>query len=302
MTLLLGAFILTLTQSIIQGIIQGLTEFLPVSSSGHLSVFQYFTGINGESGALFSIILHLGTLIAVIAAFWGDIWELIVEFFAMMGDIFARRFSLKKANPRRRMILLLLVSLLPLFAVVGFKDIMEAPSRDNSIVLEGVCFLITSAMLFLGDSVYQGHIKADRMSFRAAAAIGVVQAIAPLPGISRSGSTLSTGLVLGLDKAFAVSFSFIMGIPAVCGALLLESVDIIGGNFDIPLPQVIAGLVCSIVFGLLAIKMVRWLVASNKLRWFGIYMLIIGVITVGIGVYDTFNAHAIQNFTMSLFG
>ena len=294
---------MTLAQSIIQGIIQGLTEFLPVSSSGHLSVFQYFTGINGESGALFSIILHLGTLIAVIAAFWGDIWELIVEFFAMAGDIFTRRFSLKNANPRRRMILLLIVSVLPLFAVVAFKDIMEAPSRDNNVIIEGICFLVTSAMLFLGDSVRQGRIKADKMSFRAAAAIGVVQAIAPLPGISRSGSTLSTGLVLGLDKAFAVSFSFIMGIPAVCGALVLESVDVIkSGEFSIPLESVAAGLICSVVFGLLAIKMVRWLVASNKLRWFGAYMLIIGVITLSVGIYDVMNAHAIQNFTMSILG
>ena len=221
----------------------------------------------------------------------------------MMGDIFTRRFSLKSANPRRRMILLLIVSVLPLFAIVAFKDIMEAPSRDNNVIIEGICFLITSAMLFLGDSVRQGRIKADKMSFRAAAAIGVVQAIAPLPGISRSGSTLSTGLVLGLDKAFAVSFSFIMGIPAVCGALLLESVDVIkSGIFDIPLTHVAAGLICSVIFGLLAIKMVRWLVASNKLRWFGIYMLAIGVITLSIGIYDIFNAHAIQNFTMSLFG
>lgn len=293
---------MTLTQGIIQGIIQGLTEFLPVSSSGHLSVFQYFTGQSGETGALFSIVLHLGTLIAVTIAFWRDIWEIICEFFAMIGDAFSKKPVFSSCNPRRRIIPLLIVSLLPLFITLIFKDVIEAPSRDNSIVIEGICFLVTAAMLFLADSVPAGRTKADRMSYRAAAMIGVVQAIAPLPGISRSGSTLSTGLILGLDRSFAVSFSFIMGIPAVCGALLLELKDIIGGDLALPVSVIAAGLICSAVFGVLAIKMVKWLVASNKLRWFGTYMLIIGVLTLGVGIYDTFNAHAIQKMVMGILG
>jgi len=290
---------LTLLEAIIQGIIQGLTEFLPVSSSGHLSLYQYFSGQSGESGALFSLVLHLSTLIAVFVAFRTTIWALICEFFRMVGDLFHGKLRFTKVNPQRKMIFLLVVSLLPLFITLLLKDILRSVAVDNSIIVEGVCFLVTSVMLLMADNC-AGRTKASGMTYRAAATIGLVQAFAPLPGISRSGSTLSTGLVLGLDRSFAVSFSFIMGIPAVCAALLLDAKDIIGGGLGIPASVIIVGLVFSTVFGLLAIGMVRWLVASQKLRWFGYYTLVLGIVVLGVGLYDTFFNHAIQNAIIAM--
>ncbi len=292
---------MSITEAIIQGIIQGMTEFLPISSSGHLSLYQYFTGQSGESGALFALVLHLGTLLAVFVAFWGTIWGLIVEFFHLLGDLFRGRFSFKGANPQRRMIFLLVVSLLPLFLTLLLKDVLRGVAEDNNIIVEGVCFLVTSVMLLMADRC-TGRITARGMSYRAAAAVGLVQALAPLPGISRSGSTLSAGMMLGLDRAFAVNFSFIMGIPAVCAALLLDAKTILEGGLDLPPSVIIIGLVFSVVFGLLAIGMVRWLVASQKLRWLGYYTLLLGIFVLGAGIYDAISGHALQNLMIALLG
>ncbi len=292
---------MSMTEAVIQGIIQGLTEFLPVSSSGHLALYQYFTGNNSESGALFSLVLHLGTLLAVLIAFWSSILPLIIEFFSMVGDLFRGRLRLDTRREERRMIFLLIVSLLPLGLTFLLKDILQGTAADGNIVVEGVCFLVTSALLLLADSCPPGRIRAKQMSYRAAVAIGFAQAVAPLPGISRSGSTLSTGLILGLDRKYALDFSFIMGIPAVLGALLLDAKEILGGGLAIEPGVVAAGLATSLVFGLLAIGMVRWLVSSRKLRWFGFYTLVLGVVTLGIGICDVLFGHPVQAAVIAFF-
>ena len=208
-------------QAILQGMIQGLTEFLPVSSSGHLSIFQYFTGLSGESGAFFSIVLHLGTLFAVILAFFPTIWGLICEAFAMLGDIFRGRFTFRRVSPKRKMIFLLIVSLLPLVFVVFLKDFYESFSTDDGIIVEGLCLIVTGILLTLACQCPDTGKNAAGMKYSDALAIGLAQAIAPMPGISRSGSTVAVGMMMGLGKKFAVTFSFIMGIPAVLGAVIL---------------------------------------------------------------------------------
>lgn len=292
---------LSIWEAIIQGIIQGLTEFLPVSSSGHLSLYQYFTGRGGETGALFSLVLHLGTLIAVFIAFWGTIWPLVCEFFSMLGALFTGKLDLKRPNAKRRMILLLIVSLLPLGITFLIKDPIRAVAADNDIIVEGICFIVTGILLMLADRCVKGRHNAKDMSYRSALVIGTAQAIAPLPGVSRSGSTLSMGLLLGLDQKFAVSFSFIMGIPAVAGAILLDAKEIIGGGLQIPLPVLIAGLVTSAVFGIIAIGMVRWLVMGEKLRYFSYYTLILGSAVTVVGIYELVSDHHLQAVISALF-
>ena len=293
---------MSIWEAFIQGIIQGLTEFLPVSSSGHLALYQYFTGQSGESGALFVLVLHLGTLVAVFVAFWKTIRELIVEFFSAIPDLFFGRLDIRHPSPNRKFIFLLIVSLLPLFLTLLFKDPLRAVAEDNDILVEGVCFLITSGMLLSADKMTRGRKTAANMSYRAALTIGMVQAVAPLPGISRSGSTLSAGLALGLSQKFAVTFSFIMGIPAVCAALLLDIPEIISGGLNTPVSVIFVGLITSMVFGILAIQMVRWLVASQKLRWFGYYTLVLGSVTVVIGICEKLLDHPIQKMIVGLLG
>lgn len=285
---------MTIWDALFQGIIQGLTEFLPVSSSGHLSLIQYFTGQSGETGVLFSILLHLGTLIAVFLAFYKTIFQLFFEALAMIGDIFTGRFSFKRLNPERRMILMLILSLVPLLFFVLLKDFYSGVSSDNDIIVEGVCFLITGVLLLVSDRMSRGAINMSNMRPRDALAMGIAQGIAPLPGVSRSGSTVAAGLMMGLERQYAVTFSFIMGVPAVLGANILEVGDALGENFPLSLPVVLTGVIAAIVFGLLAIKMVQWLVTTDKFKYFGYYTLVLGTVTVILGIIEQRTGHMIQ--------
>lgn len=196
---------MSILSAILQGILQGLTEFLPVSSSGHLSLYQYFTGINSESSVTFSVMLHLGTLLAVIIAFWPTVWQLLKEFFLLFADLFRGRLFKQKATPYRRMLYLLILSCVPLLLVLPLQDLITSVSADNDILVEGICFLITSALLFLADRAPRGHRDASTMKGKHALAIGVAQLFATLPGISRSGSTISVGQLCGLERSYAVS-------------------------------------------------------------------------------------------------
>jgi len=291
---------MTIWDALIQGIIQGLTEFLPVSSSGHLSLVQYFTGNSGETGALFSVLLHLGTLLAVFIAFRKTIWQLIVEAFAMLDDLLHRRFSFRHMNPERKMIWLLILSEVPLLFFVLIKDFYTAVSSDNDIMVEGVCFLITGLLLLLSDRLGSGKVDMGSMGPKAALAMGVAQGIAPLPGISRSGSTVAAGLLMGLDRGFAVTFSFLMGVPAVLGANLLEVGDALAEPFPISLPVMIVGIGTSLLFGLIAIKLVQWLIHTEKFKYFGYYTLLLGTVTVLLGLYELKSGRALQGLLSSL--
>ena len=284
--------------ALIQGVVQGLTEFLPVSSSGHLSLVQYFTGNSGETGAFFSILLHLGTLIAVFIAFRKTIWELIVEAFSMLADIFRRRFSFKTMNGKRRMIWMFVLSEIPLLFFLLVKDYISMVSADNSILIEGFCFTVTGVLLLLADKLGSGKTNMDTMSPKDALAMGFAQSIATLPGISRSGSTVAAGLLMGLDRGYAVTFSFIMGVPAVLGANLLELMDVLGEPFPVEPAVALVGVAAAVIFGLLAIKMVQWLIHTDKYKWFGYYTLALGALVILIGIIEWSTGHMIQHMLL----
>ena len=284
--------------ALIQGVVQGLTEFLPVSSSGHLSLVQYFTGNSGETGAFFSILLHLGTLIAVFIAFRKTIWELIVEAFSMLADIFRRRFSFKSMNGKRRMIWMFVLSEIPLLFFLLVKDYISMVSADNSILIEGFCFTVTGVLLLLADKLGSGKTNMDTMSPKDALAMGFAQSIATLPGISRSGSTVAAGLLMGLDRGYAVTFSFIMGVPAVLGANLLELMDVLGEPFPVEPAVALVGVAAAVIFGLLAIKMVQWLIHTDKYKWFGYYTLALGALVILIGIIEWSTGHMIQHMLL----
>ncbi len=287
---------MSIWEAIIQGIVQGLSEFLPISSSGHLSLLQYLFGINGEAAASFSVLLHFGTLVAVFAAFYKTIWKLIAAFFGLIGDIFRGKFSWKNAEPEKRMVLLLIISCVPLLAFYFLSDFYNSLSADNDIVVEGCCFLLTSLLLFVSDRCVKGTKTAKDMTVRDALTVGVVQGIAPLPGLSRSGSTISTGLLCGLTREYAVSFSFIMGIPPVLAANLLEVKDLVkdgtgSAMAEIGVLSAVLGIAMAAVVGFLSIKMVRWLVKKDKFTVFAWYTLILGTFTVVVGIIDHLVGH-----------
>ena len=274
-------------EAIMQGIIQGLTEFLPVSSSGHLSLYQHFTGNSGEGALLFSAVLHLGTLVAVFTAFRKTIWELIKELGFMIKDIFTGKFKWKEMNPPRRAIIMMIISLLMLIPFYIFKDFFEGVSEDSDIIVEGICFLYTATILFFSDRCVKGNKKFGDITVKNAVTVGAFQGVALLPGVSRSGSTISGGLFCGFERETAVQYSFILGIPAILGGCLLQVKDAVDQKaMDIEPLNFAVGFIVSAIVGICAIKMVNWLVKSDKFKIFAVYTLILGVVVIGIGIFE----------------
>lgn len=291
---------MSILSAILQGILQGLTEFLPVSSSGHLSLYQYFTGINSESSVTFSVMLHLGTLLAVIIAFWPTVWQLLKEFFLLFADLFRGRLFKQKATPYRRMLYLLILSCVPLLLVLPLQDLITSVSADNDILVEGICFLITSALLFLADRAPRGHRDVSTMKGKHALAIGVAQLFATLPGISRSGSTISVGQLCGLERSYAVSYSFILGLPAVLAAGILDLHDAATAGIGIEWGTALIGMAAALIFGLLAIRLVNYLIKSDKFRIFAIYTLVLGSVVVILGIAEKITGNAVRAFITGL--
>lgn len=275
---------------IIQGIIQGLTEFLPISSSGHLSVAQHFLGVE-ESTLLISIVLHLGTLVAVFIAFWRDIWGMIKEFFLTIADIFTGKFSWRKMNDSRRMMFMVIIATLLLIPAYLVKDFFICMEEDNDIIFEGLAFLFTALLLFLSDACIKGLKTGKDMKIKDAITVGLFQCVALFPGVSRSGSTITAGLFCGLTKETAVKFSFILGIPAILGGSVLEIKDAVDSGAEFNIPVLAVGFIVSAVVGVLAIKLVRLVTKKNKFKIFGIYLLILGLLCVGAGAYETFTGN-----------
>ena len=278
---------MNLFDAIIQGIIQGLTEFLPVSSSGHLSLYQHFTGNSGEAAGVYSIMLHFGTLLAVLIAFWGEIFDMIKEFFSMAKEIMTGKFNKENMTGARRMIFLLIISLVPLCFFYFISDFYNSLAADNDIVVEGLCFLLTAVLLIVsGKCAKAGGATAENMSWKQAVGMGIMQGIAPLPGLSRSGSTISTGLILGVSRDQAVAFSFIMGVPAVLAANILEVPEAVASGMDINWLSAIIGMAVSLIVGIAAIKTVKLLVKNDKFTKFAWYLVPLGVIITAIGIFE----------------
>ena len=280
-----GEKAMSVLEAIIQGIIQGLTEFLPVSSSGHLSVFQHFFGINGEEAVLSTIVMHMGTLVAVFIAFRKKIFALIKEFFSKIKDIFTGKFSYNEMNGNRRMIVMIIVSILPLFVFYIFKDFFAGLSSDNDIMVEGFAFIYTSVLLYIADRHSNGTKTAGETTVKSALTIGAFQGIALVPGISRSGSTISGALLTGMKREDAVEYSFILGIPVILAGALVEFKDV-GTAASESLGVLIIGFVVSAVVGYLAIGLLKWLIKYNKFRVFSIYTFILGVAVITAGILE----------------
>lgn len=282
---------MSVLSAVIQAIIQGLSEFLPISSSGHLSLYQHFTGNDGEGALLFSAILHLGTLVAVFVAFRMQILVLIAEFFAMIKDIFTGKFTFRNMEPARRVIFMFIISTAVLLPFFVFKDFFTSFSEDKSILAESICFIYTACILFMADKSDNGNKTITDVRLPEALTIGFFQGVALLPGVSRSGSTISGGIFSGLKRSEAVSYSFILGIPAILGGCLVELKDGIQAEQEINVLNCVVGFVVAAIVGLLAIKLVQWLMKSDKFKIFYIYTFILGVIMLGIAIAEIIVGH-----------
>lgn len=285
-------------QALLLGIIQGVTEFLPISSSGHMSLFRHFTGMNPEGAGLFSAMLHIGTLVAIFIVFYKPIYELFIEFFACIKDIFSRKFSfkLKDMSTTRRMLMMFIVSCIPLLLLLipvgdgkNLMDVVGVFGSDNSIKAEGICFMVTGFLLLFGTYISESTQRFKKISPFSAVLIGIAQFFAAcFPGISRSGSTVSAALCCRMSKKNAVRYSFILSIPAVLASGLVEFKDAMEGTEIIPVSSLLVGVIASAVVGVFAIKLLQILIKKNWFKYFGYYCLALGFIVTIIGAVEVF--------------
>lgn len=267
-------------QAVIIGLVQGLTEFLPVSSSAHLVFIQQFLGVS-EPSLAFDVLLHLGTLVAVFGYFFRDIIGMIIAFFKSLVDIPKGNFiNGIKRDPYKKLAWLTILGTIPVgLAGILFNDIIE--SLFTGITIPALFLLITGCLLFASQRMNNGEINLKEMTWKETIIVGCGQACALLPGLSRSGTTIATGLLLDLDKEFAAKFSFILSIPAILGAAVVQMKHVSLANVE--LAAWIAGFLVSAISGYLAIKFLLKLIKERSLDVFAYYCWILGIIIlVGI--------------------
>lgn len=285
---------MNILQSLFLGLIQGITEFLPVSSSGHLAILENIFHVETDGGMLFDIMLHIGTLVAVFIVYRKDIWKMIVEALMMIADICKnfvtwiqnKRGTQKKRyinvihNSYRKFVALILVSTVPtgVIGVIG-KDLVAA--CGETLIIPGICLLITAVLLIIADTIKEGHILPKNMLYRSAIIIGIAQGVATLPGLSRSGTTIAICLLLGLDRKFAVKYSFILSIPAVLGAAVLEVKDVLAEPISAGQIGVYSlGMIVAAFVGYICIKTMLILVRNKKFKYFAYYCVAMGLFSI----------------------
>lgn len=270
---------MTWFEALILGLIQGLTEFLPVSSSGHLEIGHAILGTATEENLIFTVVLHVATVLSTLLVLWNEVAQLIKGTFTTM-----------KWNTEKDYVAKILVSCIPVFIVgVFFKDEVEA-FFGNGLLLVGICLLITSTLLFLSEYLTKlrmrkqadGEEIGHEVTYKDAFIIGIAQAVAVLPGLSRSGSTISTGLLCGVKKSAMAQFSFLMVLIPVLGEALLDTLDLLKGELVVELGWVpmVVGFLAAFVSGAAACKWMIGIVRRQKLTYFAIYCLAAGALAI----------------------
>lgn len=256
-------------QALVLGIVQGLTEYLPVSSSGHLAIGSYLFGIEGEENLAFTVLVHVATVCSTLVVLWKEIDWILKGLF---------KFEM---NAETKYFLNIVVSMIPIGIVgVFFKDAVEEVFGSGLLIVG--CMLLLTAMLLIF-SYFAKPRQREHISMKDAFIIGLAQACAVMPGLSRSGSTIATGLMLGNKKESLAQFSFLMVIPPILGEALLDVLKMVKGDDafgDISALPLVVGFVAAFVSGCVACKWMINIVKKGKLVWFGVYCAIAGAVTI----------------------
>lgn len=265
-------------QALLMGILQGLTEYLPVSSSGHLSIASELFGVDGESNMVFTIAVHVATVLSTLVILGGEIWKILKGMFSPMLPYGK---GLDRLNSDQRYVLNIVVSMIPIGIVgVFFKDKVEEIFGSGLLVV-GCCLLLTAALLAF--SYYARPRERENISLRDAFIIGISQALAVLPGLSRSGTTIATGLMLGNKKSSMAQFSFLMVIPPILGEALLDVMKVVKGEDlggEIGMWPLIVGFLAAFISGCIACKWMIGIVKKGKLVYFAYYCAIVGIAVI----------------------
>ena len=273
---------MTISSAIILGIVQGVAEFLPISSSGHLAVLQNLFDLSaGEDHLFFDVLLHLGTLISICVCYWGDIVAMVREVFIVLrGGRRADGTPVQGHLGAARLFLMIVVGTLPLFLVLPINDKVEELYYITPFI--GAALLLTGCMLFVSDKMAPGTRTERNMRFRDALTIGLCQCVATIPGLSRSGATITAGIATGLDRTFAMKYSFLLSLPAVLGANLLSFIKAIGEeSIEASLiPAYLLGMLAAMLSGIAAISLMKLIAKKSKFGWFAYYCWGAGLLTI----------------------
>lgn len=272
---------MTYIQAIILGLTQGLAEFLPISSSGHLALLQYFFGIESNNVLPFTVLMHLGTLLSVFIIYWKDIVELVKELVWTIKDICTGKGLRINSSPTRRLGFMIIVATIPT-ALIGllFEDFFN--SLYASLVGISLGLIFTGCILLIAERMGKQDKDIMTLKFRHAVFVGIMQGIAICPGVSRSGSTLFGSLLSGLDRAMAVKFAFLISIPSILGSVILEAPDAFAQGVDgAIIGPMIAGVIVAALSGIFAIKAMIRVVTGKRLFGFSIYVWLVAASMLG---------------------
>lgn len=272
-------------EAIVLGLVQGLSEFLPISSSGHLAVLQSLFEINEDKVIFFAVLLHIGTLVSIFVVYHKDIYALIKELFLLFKDIFTGKGLRIKERPIRKLGIMIIVSSIPT-AIMGilFSDYID--KIFGSLTVIAICWIITGFILLFSEKLKNNKKEIESMKYRNAIFIGICQGFAIMPGISRSGSTIVGSLVTGLKREFAVEFAFLISIPAILGSAILEFPKAIKAGIEpSTIGPMIVGFLVAAISGYFAITTMIKIVSKHKMRYFSYYVWIIGL---GTFIYSIF--------------
>lgn len=272
---------MSILSAIFLGLVQGVTEFLPVSSSGHLAVLQnVFHLQTAEQGHLFfDVLLHLGTVISILAVYWKDVCYIVRDSLDFVHEARFAPPEQRRQHPGGRFLLMLIIGFLPLFVVLPIHDTLEQLYYKTGFI--GAAFLLTGCILFISDKIVPGRKNERTMTAKDALLIGAAQAVATIPGLSRSGSTITAGISTGLNRSFAMKYSLLMSVPAVLGANLLSLIDAIRDGVDWgSMPAYLIGTVVAMVTGYFSILLLQRLLNKGKFGKFAYYLWGVGVVTL----------------------
>lgn len=267
--------------SVLLGLVQGVAEFLPISSSGHLAIAEQLLGVTGASEVpgFFDVLLHLGTLVAVFIAYWPELRDMILEFFRGLSDLFHGTTPMP-VPPARRMVLLVILGTLPLFVILPIKGWVEG--LGDSLYVVGGALIVTGFLLFASDRARRGRKTERTAKLTDVLLVGAAQAIATCPGLSRSGTTITAGCLVGFERKFAVRYSFILSIPAILGANILSLKDAVeAGIVWADVPVYLLGVLVAAVVGYACIRLLKMIADRGKFGAFAYYCWAVGIITIG---------------------
>lgn len=258
--------------ALILGIVQGVTEFLPISSSGHLILVEQFLDLKVETLKAFDVTLHVGTLLAILVYFWKDVKEMLFA----VGRLFFGKFQL--SDPYAKLIIFLIIGTIPAVIFGVFGDWIDEHFRNFKSV--GILMIVVAGIFLLAEFVYKksSDKKSAVQKWYQALIIGLAQALALIPGISRSGSTIVAGLFQGVERAAAARFSFLLGIPAMIGAALLTAMDVVkNGDVNVGTLSLTVGFFSSFVFGLASVYFLMAFLKKHSLKIFAIYRIALAI-------------------------